>query len=51
MVCAGTAQDGPDVIGDADLSELNDAIASYNEEQYRLVLEDIRRNREKYGIV
>ena len=43
---AGIAQNGPGIINDVDIMELDEAISSYDEERYRLIREELDREKE-----
>lgn len=47
----GTTQNGPDLIDDVTIEELNKAISCYNEEKYKCIREEMLRNRKKYKFI
>ena len=47
----GTISIGSDVIDDAAFEELSKAILCYDEEKYKLIRDEMQRNRKKYRII
>ncbi len=47
----GITQNGPDVIDDITIEELNEAIACYFEEKYKRIRNEMLKDRIRYGLI